>query len=404
MTAARRLPAQGSPPRLPFEPDELRACLAEPGTMLPAPAYTDEAVLDWERRVVFDGGWVCVGRAADVPEPRDRRAVPLRDNDAVLLVRGEDGVLRGFYNTCRHRAHELLPCGASARGRFVACQYHNWTYDLDGRLHKVPGPHRATVDVDRLGLVPVAVAEWHGFVFVNADRAAPPIGAYLDGLDERLRPYGLDRLVVAAEHGYEIAANWKLVVENYHECYHCSSLHPQLCDVSSPESGTMYPSSGLWIGGSMTLVDGADTMSLDGRSATGPMPGVAGELLRDVLYLQLVPNLLLSPHPDYVMTHVLEPLAPGRTRVRCQWLFPPEVVARDGFDPAYAVDFWDITNRQDWSACESVQRGAGSAGYRPGPLSPWHELGVFQSIAVIARAYLAGRLPATAAELTTPPN
>jgi Rieske 2Fe-2S family protein len=149
----------------------------------------------------------------------------------------------------------------------------------------------------------------------------------------------------------------------------------------------------------MRLMDGVETMSLTGRGGSEPLPGLTGDQLRDVLYLQLVPTLLLSVHPDYVMTHVLEPLSAGRTRVRCQWLFPPEALARDGFDPAYAVDFWDITNRQDWSACESVQRGVGSAGYQPGPLSPWHEVGVFQSIAVMARAYLHGRLPATAAHL-----
>ncbi|HEU5109862.1 MAG TPA: SRPBCC family protein, partial [Micromonosporaceae bacterium] len=276
---------------------------------------------------------------------------------------------------------------------------HAWVYDLRGRLHKVPGPHRATLDHDQLGLVEVRVTEWHGFVFVNAGGAAPPIGEYLRGLDERLEPYGIDRLIVAAEHEYEVAANWKLVVENYHECYHCTSLHPELCEVSSPESGTMWDSAGLWVGGTMRLMDGVETMSLTGRSGSTPLPGLAGDHLRDVAYLQVVPTLLLSAHPDYVMTHLLEPLSATRTRIRCQWLFPPEALARDGFDPAYAVDFWDITNRQDWAACESVQRGVGSAGYRPGPLSPWHEVGVFQSIAVMARAYLNGRLPTTAADL-----
>jgi Rieske 2Fe-2S family protein len=156
----------------------------------------------------------------------------------------------------------------------------------------------------------------------------------------------------------------------------------------------MYDSTGLWVGGTMTLMDGVQTMSLTGRSGSESLPGLSDRQLRDVLYLQLVPNLLLSVHPDYLMTHVLEPLSAGRTLIRCQWLFPPEALARDGFDPAYAVDFWDITNRQDWAACESVQRGVGSAGYRPGPLSPWHEVGVAQSIAVMARTYLHGRLPA----------
>jgi len=380
----------------PLDADEVRACLAGTGTMLPAPAYADEAVLAWERRFLFDAGWVCVGRSAGVPAPRSRRAVPYGEA-AVLLVRGEDGVLRGFHNTCRHRAHELLPCGSTAYGRYIACPYHNWVYDLDGRLHKVPVAHRAALDAEALGLAPVAVAEWQGFVFVNADGSAPPVPEYFAGLDERLAPYGIDGLVVAAEHEYELGANWKLAIENYHECYHCTSLHPQLCQVSPPESGTSYPSTGLWIGGSMALADGAETMSVSGASPTGPMPGVRAAALREVLYLQLVPTLLLSPHPDYVLVHVLEPLAAGRTRIRCQWLFPPDVVARDGFDPAYAVQFWDITNKQDWAACESVQRGVRSAGYRPGPLSPWHETAVAQAIAVVARTYLDGRLPATAA-------
>jgi glycine betaine catabolism A len=147
----------------------------------------------------------------------------------------------------------------------------------------------------------------------------------------------------------------------------------------------------------MDLVDGAQTMSLDGRSGTTPLPGLSGPRLRQVAYLQVVPNLLLSLHPDYVMTHVLEPVAPGRTRVVCQWLFGSEAVAVEDFDPAYAVDFWDLTNRQDWAACEGVQRGVTSRGYRPGPLSPWHESAVYQAVAVIARAYLSGRLPANAA-------
>lgn len=382
----------------PIDPDEVRACLAGTGTMLPAPAYTDEAVLAWERRVLLGGGWVCVGRSADVAEPRSRRAVPFEEA-AVLLVRGEDGVLRGFHNTCRHRGHELLPCGATATGRFIACPYHNWVYELSGRLHKVPAAQRTGLDTQAYGLVPVAVAEWQGFVFVNADGTAPPLREYFAGLDDRLAPYGLPRLVVAAEHEYELAANWKLAVENYHECYHCTSLHPQLCQVSPPESGSLYPSTGLWIGGSMGLAADAVTMSVSGESPTGPMRGVRGDALREVLYLQLVPTLLLSPHPDYVLVHVLEPLRADRTRVRCQWLFPPEVVAREGFDPAYAVQFWDITNKQDWAACESVQRGVRSTGYRPGPLSPWHEGAVAQSIAVVARTYLDGRLPATAAAL-----
>ncbi len=379
----------------PLDLDEVHACLLGSGTMLPARAYTDDAVLAWERHALFAGGWVCVGRGADLATPRMRRAVRVGD-DAVLLVRDDDGVLRGFYNTCRHRGHELLPCGSTASGPFIACPYHSWVYSLDGSLHKVPPAHRGSVDSADLGLVAAAVTEWQGFVFVNADAAAPPLDQYFGGLDELLAPYEFERLTVAASHSYELAANWKLAAENYHECYHCTTIHPELCRVSPPESGESFTPEGLWVGGSMELVDGAETMALDGHSGGVTMRGVSGDRLREVLYLQLMPNLLLSVHPDYVMTHLLKPLAADRTRVECQWLFPPEAVALAGFDPSYAVDFWDITNRQDWAACEGVQRGVSSRGYRPGPLSPWHEGVVFQAIAVVAHTYLDGRLPATA--------
>jgi glycine betaine catabolism A len=180
---------------------------------------------------------------------------------------------------------------------------------------------------------------------------------------------------------YEVAANWKVLTENYHECYHCPSIHPELCRVTPPDSGVNYALPGAWVGGSMDLADGADTMSLDGRSDAPALPGADP---RRVHYLGLLPNLLLSLHPDYVMTHRLEPLAPDRTRIECAWYF-----ADAGVDPAYAVEFWDRTNRQDWAACESVQRGLSSPHFRPGPLSP-REDAVHQLVTAVAGAYLAG--------------
>ena len=104
------------------------------------------------------------------------------------------------------------------------------------------------------------------------------------------------------------------------------------------------------------------------------------------MYIAVMPNLLISLHPDYIMSHLLTPVAPDRTRIRCSWAFPAEVAGREGFDPAYAVDFWDITNRQDWAACEAVQRGMKTPGYEPGPLAP-DEDGVYHFTQLMARAY-----------------
>jgi Rieske 2Fe-2S family protein len=193
--------------------------------------------------------------------------------------------------------------------------------------------------------------------------------------------------VVGGRHTYDAAANWKILTENYHECYHCPSIHPELCRVSPPRSGKNYASAGAWIGGRMDLREGMATMSFDGVSHAVPLRGLSGQGLRTVFYVNIFPNVLLSLHPDYVMTHRLVPLAANRTRIECAWAFAPEAVASPGFDPAHAVEFWDLTNRQDWAACESVQRGLSSPWARPGPLSPAEDA-VYAFVSTVAKGYL----------------
>ena len=200
------------------------------------------------------------------------------------------------------------------------------------------------------------------------ERRRAPFEEHAGNLEDLVRNYGCEELVVAARHDYQIVANWKILAENYHECYHCSSIHPELCEVSPPTSGgdNLEPE-GAWIGGPMDLYEGVQTMSLDGKSHAPNLPRLTEGQDRTVYYFQLFPNLLISLHPDYVMTHRLRPIAPDRTAVECEWLFSKEAVEQEGFDPSYASDFWDITNRQDWHACEAVQRGVSSRGYRRGP-------------------------------------
>jgi glycine betaine catabolism A len=236
------------------------------------------------------------------------------------------------------------------------------------------------------------VVEWHGWRFANASGDAPTFELHAGNLEDLIRNYGCEELVVGARHDYQIAANWKLLAENYHECYHCSSIHPELCEVSPPTSGgdNLEPE-GAWIGGPMDLYEGVETMSLDGKSYAPMIPRLAEGQERTIYYFQLFPNLLISLHPDYVMTHRLTPLAPDHTHVECEWLFSRETVEQEDFDPSYASDFWDVTNRQDWTACEAVQRGVSSRGYRRGPLSP-REDAVYQFITMVANGYLAGEV------------
>jgi Rieske 2Fe-2S family protein len=151
----------------------------------------------------------------------------------------------------------------------------------------------------------------------------------------------------------------------------------------------------------MDLVREAATMSMDGHSDGVPLRGLTPSLLREVHYYMLFPNLLVSLHPDYVLTHRLEPIAPDRTRIECQWLFPTEALEKPGFSPAYAVEFWDMTNQQDWRAVESVQRGISSRGYRPGTLAS-QEGAVYQFVTRVARGYLEGGFDPVPHPITSP--
>jgi Rieske 2Fe-2S family protein len=242
-----------------------------------------------------------------------------------------------------------------------------------------------------------------GWVFARSDEGGIDADLQFGNLWEHLAPWEPERLVVAARHSYEIAANWKLIHENYQECYHCSEIHPALCRVTPPDSGYSIDIDGFFVAGPMDLYDGVETMSLDGRSLGVPIRGLNERQRREVGYFGIFPNLLISPHPDYILTHRVEPLAPDRSWVECEWLFPPEALERPGFDPDYAVAFWDVTNREDWAACESLQRAAGSRGYRPGPISTAWEGGVYMQVRMIAQGYLDDgvRLPPEQPSATT---
>ncbi len=374
----------------PMDPSALERSLRPFGqsTMLPAEAYTSDAVLAWERRHLFAGTWPCLGRLEDlIVGDLTQRAVTVGDVP-VLLTFGDtsDGGkdVRAFANTCRHRGHDLLPDGGEANRQSIVCPYHAWAYGLDGSLRGAPGFRENEYFAPaEQGLVELPVEVWQGWVFVNATGTAAPFAEHLGALADLVIPSAPGDLVVAARHTYEIASNWKVIAENYHECYHCPLIHPELCQVSVPTSGDNYDLPGAWVGGSMVLRDGMQTMSVSGESAGVPLPGVDPT---EVLYLGLTPNLLISPHPDYVMTHRMVPLAPDRTWVECTWLFPKPAEGDAPIDPSYAVDFWDITNRQDWGACESVQRGLASPHFQPGPLAP-NEDAVHQFVTQIGRAY-----------------
>jgi Rieske 2Fe-2S family protein len=271
------------------------------------------------------------------------------------------------------------------------CPYHSWSYRLDGSLRNAPSlRNEPSFDATQFGLAALDVVDWHGWIFVDPSGTSGAFADHVAGTEEIVGPYRPEDLTIVARHSYELACNWKVIAENYQECYHCSTIHPELSRISPPTSGDNIDLAGQWMGGSMDLIPEAETMSLDGRSGGVAIAGLSEVELRSVMYLVGYPNLLVSLHPDYVMTHLMTPLAVDRTHVECVWAFPRAVAGQPDFDPAYAVDFWDLTNRQDWAACESVQRGLTSPHARPGPLAR-EEDGVYQFVTRVARAYRASQ-------------
>jgi phenylpropionate dioxygenase-like ring-hydroxylating dioxygenase large terminal subunit len=345
----------------PFTAEELGPTMRPllEASLLPQRAYTDEAVAEWELQNLFLGGWVCVGHVSAFAERGAYLTVEL-GAECLLFVEG-----RGFYNVCRHRGARLVT-EREGTVRRLQCPYHAWSYGFDGTLKNAP--HTAVLtDFDPAcnGLRAIRTEVIGGLVFADVSGVAPPLAEHVGALAEHLDAYRTGELRRGTRIDYDVAANWKAIVENYSECLHCPGVHPELNRLSHYLSGDDFEGPGAWCGGSMTLTkEDADTMALNGGQSG--RPPIAGVDPRAVLYFAIFPNCLVSLHPDYVMLHTLWPRGAGRTQVTCEWFFEPETIDRDGFDGSDAIGFWDLVNRQDWEICELAQLGLGSAGYTPG--------------------------------------
>jgi phenylpropionate dioxygenase-like ring-hydroxylating dioxygenase large terminal subunit len=285
----------------------------------PGRAYHDAAIYEFERRDWWRRDWVCVGREEEAPEPGSTFRVPF-DDDELVVSRWDDDILRAM------------------------------------TVHDPESPR---------------VETWQGFVFISFDPSKPPLIEWLGDLAEHLERFDFSALRAAHRVEYDVAANWKLIAENYSECYHCPGVHPQLNRLTPYDLGGDFDTTGPWQGGWMELAGDAETMALHGGQRAG-RPALAGMTEQDerrIVYYLVWPLTFLSLHPDYVLVHRLQPAGPGRTRIVCEWLFEPSTIARDDFDPTDAVEFWDLTNRQDWHVCELQQTGTASRSWHAGRYS-----------------------------------
>ncbi len=336
---------------------------------LPGRYFTSPEIFAEEREKIFASRWLCVGREEQLGSPGDYLVLDVL-GESIIVVRDHAGDLHALYNVCRHRGSRICEGGEGSFAGTIRCPYHAWTYGLDGRLlgapsaGDVPGFRAEDYPLRRASL-----ARWEGFLLLNLHHSPRPIQEAWTPIMGRFARFGLPRLTALRTIEYHVRANWKLIFQNYSECYHCGPVHPTLSRATPPTSGENDLVEGPITGGFMVMNEGYESLSVSGRSCGVPVGDLPDEELRRVYYYAIFPNLLLSLHPDYVMYHTVWPEAPDRTRITCSWLFHPATPGDARFDPGGGIEFWDRTNREDWRICERSQLGVASRAYRPGPYS-----------------------------------
>ena len=337
---------------------------------MPQRYYIGDDVFSQEQDRIFARSWLCVGRAAELSAPGAYKLQAI-GADNVIILRDKSGALRAYHNVCRHRGTRLCEAERGTLRETIQCPYHAWTYALDGRL--IGAPHMQEVegfDKKDYSLFSVAVAEWEGFVFINMARTPEPFVKAYAALEGRFSRFNLGGLEVGRRIEYTVKANWKLVLQNYNECLHCPTIHPQLSRVLPYTSGANDLTSGPFLGGFMEIAPPHASATISGRACGLPIGLLPDEDQRRAYYYSLFPSMMLSIHPDYVVYYTVWPQTPSVTKIVSEWMFHRETIARPGFDPSDAVEFWDVTNTQDWHICELSHAGIASRAYVPGPYSP----------------------------------
>jgi Rieske 2Fe-2S family protein len=352
---------------------------------LPGRLYTDPATFAEEQARIFESVWFAVARSGELARP-GQYVTKQVGAESVIVVRGRDGALRAFLNVCRHRGARLCEDGAGDVRRAFSCLYHAWTYDLEGTLIAAPNlGSMADVDRTERGLLPVHLREIWGYAWVCLADEPPSfeadvLGAAAERLGgaEVIDAWGLETLEVGRRITYDVRANWKLIVENFMECYHCATIHPELTQVL-PEFASGFAAQ-YYVGHGAAFAPGAAGFTVDGSAGLERIPGVGAEHDRRYYAITVRPQVFVNLVPDHVIFHRMYPLAADRTVVECDWLYTPGVVA-SGADLSRSVELFDRVNRQDFAACEACQPSMSSRAYaRGGVLVPSeHHIGAFHA-------------------------
>ena len=317
---------------------------------LEARYYTDPAIFARELDLIFGRSWVMVGHRSQVAEPGDMITAQVGDEN--VIVANDGGDVRGFYNVCQHRGHELVPHDQVRGATSITCPYHAWSYDLGGMLLHARGEQ-----VGELCVPAVRVDDMAGFLFVNLDMDAPSLEKTVPGIEAELLAIAPDagERVLSSRRTHLIDANWKVAVENYNECYHCPNVHKAFtAGVVSPGSYRITPRGNCI----HHTAEGPDE-SKSGYTRHGEGNDYGSFFTWPISSIQCYPGRVLN-------TFRWVPLSVDRTLLIREWWFDREDPTEEQRE---VIDLdWDTTVSEDFDLMDSVQRGVSSRGYRPGPL------------------------------------
>jgi glycine betaine catabolism A len=360
------------------------------GFSLEQPFYTDSAVFNFEWECIWQKNWLFAGNTAQIPQPGDYFVYQLQ-KDGVIIIRGNNGEVHAHYNTCTHRGSAICLQEKGHAAKLV-CPYHQWVFDKNGNLLNA----RMMPDdfcKEQYNLRPVRVEVAAGLIFICLAETAPNFSAIRTSLTPYLEPFQIDTAKVASIKNYTLRANWKLVAENFRECYHCGGAHPEYCgaviganlredtEALTKEKQKTWTAKGLATElvevtpGTTTyairypLRPGVESYSLDGKKVSIPM-GKHKDHDAGVVGLVNYPNFWMDAVSDYVWTMRVTAIDAATTNVEFCWLVDANAVEGKDYDINRLTEFWEITGAQDGQLCENNFRGIETHGYRPGPYAP----------------------------------
>ena len=369
---------------------------------LPQPFYNDNELFQIDMQEIFQKAWLFIGLTCEVPATGNFITVQIGRNP-IVVVRDRQGALHAFHNVCRHRGSRVCLAERGATAKLV-CPYHQWTYELDGKLLYAGSEMGTDFDMTKFALKEVALKIAGGYIFISLSEQPAPFDDFLHDLETYLQPHDLENARVAAESNVIEKANWKLVIENNRECYHCEVSHPELLnsylewdDITDPRAPDEFKQRAARMAAEwesdgiahkhasygnanrldrLPLKEGACSMTMDGSSASKKLLGRIHNPDLGSLHMLHLPNSWNHVMADHAIAFRVLPLGPEETLVTTKWLVHKDAVEGVDYDPENLRKVWDATNAEDRRLVENNQQGINSIAYQPGPYSETYEFGV----------------------------